>query len=132
MLMIGIFVAVRVRMAGSVRVDVFVLVEDYFQPASKGIGDAAERGEARNVISPLQARDHGLGHRKPLGELFLRLAGEGAQFAQAMSALSGDGGAVVERRSTSGMSGGLLHRPDLARLRSRNLANLLSFGQSSM
>jgi hypothetical protein len=54
-LMIRIIVAVGVRVAGSVRVNVFVFVEDDLKAAPEGIGDAAQRGEAWDVIAPLQA-----------------------------------------------------------------------------
>ena len=82
-------------MAGSVRVYVFVLVEDDFQAPPKGIGDAAQRGEARDMIATLETRDHGLGHLQSLGELLLSLASMGTKLQQAMGALRGNDGALV-------------------------------------
>jgi hypothetical protein len=100
-LMIRIIVAVGVRVAGSIRVYVLVLVEDDFQPPAEGIGDAAQSGEARDVIAALKARDHGLGHGKPLRELLLRFTSVGAKLEQTVSASGGNGGAVVDHRYTS-------------------------------
>jgi hypothetical protein len=65
-LMIEIMMAVGVRVAGSVRVLVFVLVEDDFQAPAERIGDAAQGGEARDMIAALETRDHGLGHLIPV------------------------------------------------------------------
>lgn len=127
MLMIGLIVGVRMRVPCPVRMHVLVLVKDDLQTAPEGVGDAAQRDEVRDVIASFQARDHGFGHGKPLGELLLRLAGVLAKFEQAMGALSGDGGAVVERRSIPGMSDGLLHGANLARLRSLVLSKLAKF-----
>ena len=67
--------AMGVRVAGSVRMLVFVLVEDDFQTPAERIGNAAQGGEARNMIAAFETRDHGLGHPKPLRQLLLRLAG---------------------------------------------------------
>ena len=94
--MIGIVIAVSVGVTGSVRMRVLVLVEDDLQPASKRIGDAAQRGEGRDVVATFQTLDHGPGHREPLGELLLRLPSVGAKLEQAVGALRGDNGAVVE------------------------------------
>jgi len=85
-LMIGITMAVMVRVAGSVRVLVFVLVEDDLQAAPEGIGDAAQGGEARDMVAPLQAGDHRLRHADPRRELFLRFPRMGAQLEQAAGA----------------------------------------------
>lgn len=110
--------AVGVRVAGSIRVYVFVLMEDDLKAAPERIGDAAQRGEAWDVITALQARDHGLGHGKPFRELLLCFTRVGAKLEQAVSALGGDRDAVVGHRCTSGLSNELLHVTDLARLRS--------------
>ncbi len=113
--MIAIIVAVRMRVAGSVRVHVLVLVEDDLQPAPEGIGDATQRGEARNMVTAFKTRDHGLGHREPLRELLLRLAGVLAEFEQAVSALGGDGGAVVEACAPRGTFVRLNHALELSK-----------------
>jgi hypothetical protein len=42
-LMVGIVMAMGVRVAGSVRVLVFVLVEDDLQAPAERVGDAAQR-----------------------------------------------------------------------------------------
>ena len=55
MLMIGVIVAVRVGMPGAIRMNMFMLVEQNFQPALERIGDAAQGGEARHVITTLEA-----------------------------------------------------------------------------
>jgi hypothetical protein len=101
-LMIGIIVAVRLGVAGTIRMQVFVLVEDDLKAPPEGVGDAAQRGEARNVVTALETRDHGLGHREPLRELLLCLTGVLAEFGQTVSALRGDGCAVVEAGLTQG------------------------------
>ena len=105
-------------MAGSVRVYVFVLMEDDLKAASERIGDAAQCGEAWNVIAALQARDHRLGHGKQFRELLLCFTCVGAKLEQTVGALCGDSDAVVDHCCTSGLSNELLHVPDLARLRS--------------
>jgi hypothetical protein len=117
-LMIRIIMAVGVRVASSVRVHVFVLVKDDLKAAPERIGDAAQRGEAWDVIAALQARDHRLGHGKPLRELLLRLTCVGTKLEQTVGALGGDDGAVVTHCCTSGASDELFHVADLARLRS--------------
>lgn len=89
-LMIGIVVAVRMRVADSVRMLVFVLVEDDLQVSAERIGDAAQGGEARDMITALEARDHGLGHFKPLCQLLLRLAGFGPKLEQTVGTLGSD------------------------------------------
>jgi hypothetical protein len=90
MLMIWIVVAMRVRVEGSVRVPMLVLVENDLQTSAERIGDAAQGSEARDMIAPLQTRDHGLGHRKPLRQLLLRLAGLRPELQQSVGALSRD------------------------------------------
>jgi hypothetical protein len=96
-LMVGIMMAMRMRVAGSVSVLVFVLVEYDLQAPAKRIGDAAQSGEARDMIAALQARDHGLRHLKPLGQLLLRLAGVRPKLEQTVGALGSDQRAIVER-----------------------------------
>ena len=50
----GIEMAVGMRMAGAVGVGVLVLVKDDFEPPAKGVGDAAQGFEARDVIAALE------------------------------------------------------------------------------
>jgi hypothetical protein len=107
--MVGIFMAVWVGVTGSVGMRVFVLVEDDLQPASKRIGDTAERSEARDMVAAFQSRNHGFRHREPRGELLLGLAGMGAKLEQAVGALRSNFAAVVERRPPNGPSVGLRH-----------------------
>jgi hypothetical protein len=64
-LVTGIMMVVGVRVTDSVHVLVFVLVEDDLQAPAERIGDAAQGGEARDVIATFETRDHGLGHLKP-------------------------------------------------------------------
>jgi len=104
-LMIGIVMTVRVRVAGSVRVLVFMLVEDYLQAPAERVGDAAQGGEARDMIAALQARDHGLGHGQPLRQLLLRIASVRPKLEQTMGALGGDQRAVVRGRPGEAMAG---------------------------
>lgn len=118
MLMTGIVMAVSVGVTGPVRMHVFVLVKDDLQLPSERIRDAAECGKARDVIAPLETRDHGFGHRKPFRELLLCLPGAGAKLEQTVGALRGDGGTVIECWSSQGASSGLRHGWNLAILRS--------------
>ena len=74
---------------------VFVLVEDDFEVPAKGIGDAAERFQAGDVIASFQTRNHGLGHSEPSRQLLLRLAGMSAQLQQLPRALRGKRCAVI-------------------------------------
>jgi hypothetical protein len=104
-LMIGIVMAVWVRVAGSVRVLVFMFVEDDLQPPAERVGYATQGGEARNMIAALKSRDHGLGHLKPLRQLLLRLAGVRPKLEQTMRALGGDQRAVVVCRPGRAMAG---------------------------
>ena len=55
-LMVGIVMAVWVRVAGSVRVLVFVLVEYDLQAPAERISDAAQRLQAWNMIAAFEAR----------------------------------------------------------------------------
>jgi hypothetical protein len=84
---------------------VFVLVEDDLQPPTERIGDAAQSGEARDVIAAFQARNHGLGHLKPLCQLLLRLAGVHPKLKQTVGALGGDQRVVVVCRPGRAMAG---------------------------
>ena len=54
--------AMRMFMAGTVGMFVLMLVEDNLNPPSKGIGDAAQRFKAREMVAALQSRDHRLRH----------------------------------------------------------------------
>ena len=53
-LMIGIVMAVRMRVARPVGMHMFVVVEDDFQTTPKGVGDAAKGGEARDMIAAFE------------------------------------------------------------------------------
>jgi hypothetical protein len=92
---IGIKMAVRVRMAGAAGVTVLMLVKDDLEAPAKGVGDAAQGLQARNVIAAFEARDHRLGHAQPLRQLLLGLASAGAKLQQFLGALGGDRCAVV-------------------------------------
>ena len=119
--------AMRVRMAGSVCVLVFVLVEPDLEAPAERVGDAAQGGEAWHVIASLKARDHGLGHLKPLGQLLLRLAGVRPKLKQAVGTLGGDQRAVIDRPvQRRGMLSGVFHDSILASLRSQSFAYLRS------
>jgi len=117
MLMIRI-VGVWMRVAGAVLVEVLVLVEHDLKPPPKCISDAAQGGEAWDMISALKARDHRLRHVDTLRQLPLGLTREGAKFEQAVRALGGDRGAVIERSSPDAAFSGLPHRTNLAKVRS--------------
>jgi len=104
-LMIGIVMAVRVRVAGSVRVLVFMFVEDDLQAPAERVGDAAQGGEARDMIAALQARDHGLGHGQPLRQPFLCLASVRPKLEQTMGALGGNQRAIVGCRPGEAIAG---------------------------
>src|SRR5438477_6172086 len=92
---IGISMAVRMRMAGAVGVHMFVLVEHDFELAPERLGDAAQGLEARHVVAAFEARDHRLGHAEPRRQLLLRLAGLAAQLQQFGGALPRNRRAVV-------------------------------------
>jgi hypothetical protein len=105
-LMVGIVMAVWVRVAGSVRVLVFVLVEYDLQAPAERISDAAQRLLAWNMIAAFEARDHGFCHPKSLRQLLLSLACMSAKLEQAVSALGGDCDAVIRQAlSPSGRAG---------------------------
>lgn len=53
-LMIGIVMAVRMRVARPVGMHMFVVVKDDFQTTPKGVGDAAKGGEARDMIAAFE------------------------------------------------------------------------------
>jgi hypothetical protein len=122
-LMVRLEMAVRMRVAGTVRMLVFVLVEHDLQAAPKGIGNAAQGSEARNMIAALEPRDHRLGHAKSLGELLLRLTRASAQLEQTSGALRSDCNAVIGRARKSAILNGLLHCSSLANLRSQASQN---------
>ena len=104
--MVGIVMAVWVRVAGSVRVLVFVLVEYDLQAPAERISDAAQRLQAWNMIAAFEARDHGFCHPKSLRQLLLSLACMSAKLKQAVSALGGDCDAVIRQAlSPSGRAG---------------------------
>lgn len=94
-LVLGIVMAVGMHVPGAVGMHVFVLMEDDLELPSEGVGDSAERFQAGDVIAALEARDHRLRHFQPHCQLFLRLAGIGAQFKELARALRGKPGAVV-------------------------------------
>lgn len=100
---IGIEMAVRVRMAGAVGVAVLMLVKNDFEPPGEGVGDPAQGLEARHVIAALQARDHRLGHGEPLRQRSLRLAGAAAQLQELARALRGNRRAVVASKPGFGV-----------------------------
>lgn len=59
---LGIAMAMRMIVSGTVGMYVLMLVEDNLNPASKSIGDAAQCFKAREMIAALQSRDHRLRH----------------------------------------------------------------------
>jgi hypothetical protein len=119
MLVIGIEMAVRVRMAGAVGMGVLMLVKDDFEPPAKHIGDPAQGLQARHVIAALEARDHRLGHGEPLRQRSLRFAGAAAQLQELARALRGDGCAIV-----GGLSGQNGHRATLRRFAKAKLSKV--------
>jgi hypothetical protein len=98
----GIEMAVGMRMAGAVGVDMLVFVKDDFEPPAKDVGDAAQGLEARDVIAALETRDHRLGHVQPLRQRSLRLTSAGAQLQQLSRTLGGDRCAVVGGKPVGG------------------------------
>jgi hypothetical protein len=86
---LGIVMAVRVRMSCAIGMNVWVLVENDLEAPPKGVGDAAEGLQARNMIAPLQPGDHGLRHPQTRRQLLLRLAGMGAQLQKLPRAVCG-------------------------------------------
>jgi hypothetical protein len=79
---LGVAMAVRMRMPRPIGMDVFVLVEDDLEMPVEGVSDPAERSQARHMVATFQSRDHGFGHAQPRGELLLRLARAAAQLEE--------------------------------------------------
>jgi hypothetical protein len=77
--MVEVIVPMHVTMVSAVGMLVFVLVERDLEPAVKGIGDAAQRCKARQVLAAFKPRNHRLGHPKPNRKLLLGLTILGAQ-----------------------------------------------------
>ena len=92
---VGIVVPVRVGMPGAVGVFVLVLVKDDLEPAAEGLGDAAQRSQARRDRRAPSARGHPVGHPQPLRQAELGFARGGAQRKQFAGALGRDRSAVV-------------------------------------
>src|SRR6516164_1623659 len=130
-LMVWVEMAVRMRVAGAIRMLMFVLVEHDLQAMAEGIGDAAQGPEARNMITAFEARDHRFRHREPLRELSLRLARASAQLEQAPGALRRDRDAVIGQVLRRADRAGLLHgRPSqICEVHLRTIAKL---GQSAL
>ena len=78
-LVITVVTAARMRMSGTVRTRMSVLVEHDLQPPAERRGDAAKGVEARNMIAALQPRDHRFRHTQAQRQLFLRFAGISAE-----------------------------------------------------
>jgi hypothetical protein len=78
-LMVAVVMAMGVRMTGAVGMLMFVLVEHDLQPSAERVGDSAERGEAWDVFTMLQARDHRFCHPESQRQLLLRFAGISAE-----------------------------------------------------
>ena len=108
-LVLGVMVAVGMHMPGAVGMPVFVLVEDDLEVPAEGVGDAAERFQAGDMIAALQTRDHRLGHPQPRRQLLLRLAGMGTQLQQLPRALRGKRCAVVGPATVGGVLAGIVH-----------------------
>jgi hypothetical protein len=123
--MVWIEMAVRMRVAGAVRMRVFVFVEDNFQAPAERTGNAAQSSQAWDVIAALEARDHRFRHRKSFRELSLRLARLSPQLEQASRALRSDRDAVIRRTLRNAVRGGLLHA-DPQQLCEVNFAQLLN------
>jgi hypothetical protein len=121
--MVWIEMAVRMRVAGAVRMLVFVFVEDNFQAPAERTGNAAQSSQAWDVIAALEARDHRFRHRKSFRELLLRLTSVGAQLEQAPGALRSDRNAVVGGELQGAILDRLLHRLSLANLRTMTSHN---------
>jgi len=60
--MVGIDMAMGMRMPRAIRMLMLMLVEHNVQTPPEGIRDAAESFYAWDVIAALKARDHGLRH----------------------------------------------------------------------
>ena len=69
--------------------------ESSFEVPAEGVGDAAERLQARDMIAAFQTRNHRLGHPEPSRQLLLRLSGTSTQLQQLPGALRGERGAVI-------------------------------------
>src|SRR5580700_9622461 len=94
--MIGVGMAVRVGVAGAVGMPMLGLVENDFELATEGLGDAAQGLQARHMVAAFEPRDHRFGHAEPRRQRLLRLPGLAAQLEQLAGALPRDRRAVVE------------------------------------
>ena len=95
MLVFAVVMVVGMHVPCAVNMYVFVLVEDDFEVPAEGVGDTAERLQARDMIAAFQTRNHRLGHPEPSRQLLLRLAGNSPQLQQLPRALRGKRGAVI-------------------------------------
>ncbi len=101
--------AVRVHVPCAVRMRVLMLMENDGKVPAKGVGDATERLEARNVIAAFQTRDHRFSHLQPRCQLLLRLTGVGTQFEQLARALRSERRTFVAATAAGRLAGSFLH-----------------------
>ena len=99
----------RVGVPRTVLVHMLVLVEYDLQAPPKCIGDAAQGLYARDVIATFEARDHGLRHAQPLGQLLLGLAGMSAKLQEPLRALRCKRIAIVAERASRAAQIGCPH-----------------------
>jgi len=94
-LVLWVVMAMGMDVPCAVSMHVFVLVEDDFEVPAEGVGDTAERLQARDMIAAFQTRNHRLGHPEPSRQLLLRLSGNSTQLQQLPRTLRGKRGAVI-------------------------------------
>lgn len=114
--MLRVVMAMGVHVPCAVGMRVFMFMEDDRKVPSKGVGDATEGFEARDVNAAFETRDHRLGHPQPRCQLLLRLAGSGTQFEQLERALGGERRTVVRARAVGRFAGSLFHRQGLSKI----------------
>ena len=117
-LVLRIAMTMGMIVSGTVGMYVLMLVEHNLNPASKGVGDAAQCFKAREMVAALQSRDHRLRHPQACGQLLLRDDAAAAQFKQFSRALLRDRTIVDRGGSMSTAAARNLHRGILAKMRS--------------
>src|SRR5580658_155696 len=94
---VGIEMAMGMRMPRAIRMFMLVLMENNFQTSPERVGDPTQGGKARHMIAAFQARDHGLGHAETPRQTSLRLTRVIAKLEQTTSTFSRDHSAAVDR-----------------------------------
>jgi len=96
-------------MPRAIRMFMLMLVEHDLQTPPVGIGNSAEGLYAWDMITALQARDHGLGHLQAFRQLFLSLGCVRPKLQQPLRALCSQRLGVVQVRASRTVRFGCHH-----------------------